>query len=86
MCKYYILNINFIIIEQPHPRSLISVFVFHCLDSVIPILAFSKISRLQHASVAEQAGLNHTWSQNPEDRFSRDVALFRNVILFADRG
>ena len=33
--------------DQPaHPRSLISTFVVHCLDSNIPILAKSKISRL----------------------------------------
>ena len=33
--------------DQPaHPRSLISAFVVRCLDSVVPILAKSKISRL----------------------------------------
>ena len=33
--------------DQPaHPRSLISTFVVHCLDSIIPILAKSKLSRL----------------------------------------
>ena len=32
--------------DQPaHPRSLISTFVVHCLDSVICILALSKVSR-----------------------------------------
>ena len=29
-----------------HPRSLISAFVVHCLASIIPILAISKVSRL----------------------------------------
>ena len=29
-----------------HPRSLISGFVVHCLDSIIPTLAKSKLSRL----------------------------------------
>ena len=33
-----------------------------------------EISRLQLASVAEQAGLKFTWSQKPEGRFSRDLA------------
>ena len=39
------------------PHSLISTFVGHYLDSIIPILAKSKISVLQLVSVAEQAGL-----------------------------
>ena len=58
-------------ISLRHPRSLISVFVVRCLDSIMPIVAISKTSRLQLASVAEQAGLSLTWSQTPEDRFSR---------------
>ena len=48
--------------------SLISTFVVRCLDSMICILALFKVS------VAEQAGLNLTWSKIPEDTFSRDVA------------
>ena len=61
--------------DQPaHPRSLISTFVVHCLDSMICILALSKVSRFLLASVAEQAGLNLTWSKISEDMFSRDVA------------
>ena len=33
--------------DQPaHPCSLIGAFVVHCLDSIMPILAKSKISRL----------------------------------------
>ena len=56
--------------DQPaHPCSLISAFVVRCLDSVIHTLLKSKL-----ASVTEQAGLSLTWSQIPEDRFSRDVA------------
>ena len=45
---------------------------FRCLDSIIPILAKSRISKLYH--VSEQAGLSLTWSQILEDTFSRDVA------------
>ena len=44
--------------DQPaHPRSLVSAFVVHCLDSIISILAISNISRLWLASLAAQAGL-----------------------------
>ena len=60
--------------DQPaHPHNLISTFVFRCLDSMICILAISKVSRFYLASVAEQAGLYLTWSKIPED-ISRDVA------------
>ena len=52
--------------DQPaHPRSLISAFVVCCLDSIISLLAKSKISRLGLASVAGQASLCLTWSQMP---------------------
>ena len=61
--------------DQPaHPRSLISTFVVRFLDSIVHMLAKSKISRLQLVSVAEQAGLSLTWSHTAEDWFSRDVA------------
>ena len=61
--------------DQPaHPRSLISTFVVRCLESILCILAISKVSRFQLASVAEQAGLNVTWSKITKDTFSRDVA------------
>ena len=46
---------------------------------MIYILAISTVSRLWLASVAEQAGLNLTWSKLPEDTFSRDVA---HLFLF----
>ena len=40
--------------DQPaHPRSLISAFVFRCLDRVMSIVSVTKISRLMLASVAE---------------------------------
>ena len=56
--------------DQPaHPCSLISTFVVRCLDSIIPILGKSQSSRLQLASVAEQAGLCLTWSQIPKTGF-----------------
>ena len=66
--------------DQPaHPRSLISTFVVRCLDSMICILAISKISRFKIVSVAEQAGLNLTLLKIPEDTFSRDVAHIDRV-------
>ena len=37
------------------------------------------LSSLYLASLAAQAGLCFTWSQNPEDRFSRDEA---HIILY----
>ena len=61
--------------DQPaHLRSLISTFVVRCLDSVICILAKSKVSRFWLASVVEQAGLNLTCSKIPEVKFSHDEA------------
>ena len=67
--------------DQPaHPHSLISTFVVCCLDSIIPILAKSKISRLKLVSIAEQARLSLTWWQMPEDTFSRDVAQMIDAL------
>ena len=42
---------------------------FLCLDSIIPILAIAKISRLSLVSVAEQAGLSLTWSKTRRQVF-----------------
>ena len=53
-------------------NSLISTFVVRCLDSMTRVLAISKVSRFYLASVAEQAGLNLTWSKIPEDTFPID--------------
>ena len=60
--------------DQPaHPRSLISTFVVRCLNSMICILAIAKVSRFYLGSVADQAGLNLTWSKIPEDTFLHDM-------------
>ena len=57
--------------DQPaHPCRLISAL----LDSIILILAKSKISRRLLVSVAEQAGFSLTWSHTSKDDFSRDEA------------
>ena len=56
--------------DQPvHLRSLISVFVVRCLDSIIPTVAISDILRLLLASVAEQPCLCLTRSHTSEDVF-----------------
>ena len=65
--------------DQPkHPCSLISTFIVRCLESMICLLAISKVSRFQLASVTEQAGLNLTQSKIPEDTFLKDVAQLWN--------
>ena len=65
--------------DQPvHPCRLISTIIVRCLDSMMCILAMSKVSRFQLVSVTEQAGWNVTWSKIPEDTFSRDVAHIIN--------
>ena len=62
--------------DQPaHPRSLVSAFVARCLDSIISLDSIANISRLQLASVAEQASLSLTWWETPEDTFCHVVAL-----------
>ena len=69
--------------HQPvYPCSLISAFVIRCTASII---AISKISRLKLVCVAEQAGLSLTWSGNPEDRFSSDVAQkYFSALTYAE--
>ena len=47
-------------------RSLISAFVVHCLDRIIPLLAIAEISRPQLVSSAEQVSFSLTWSQIPK--------------------
>ena len=42
---------------------------FRCLESIIPLLAISKISRLQLVSEAEEASLSLTWSQTLKTGF-----------------
>ena len=43
-----------------------------------------KISRLELASEAEQAGLSHTWLESPKDRFSHDVIEMWLKHLFSN--
>ena len=56
--------------DQPaHPRSLITAFVVHCLDRIIPLYSKSKISSLYLVSVVEQARLSLTWLQTIKTGF-----------------
>ena len=61
--------------DQPaHPCILINTFIVRCLDSMICILAISKVSSFWLASAAVQAGLSLIWSQISEGTFSSDAA------------
>ena len=70
---------SYAICEQQRCRSasLISTFVVRCLDSIMPLVSISGISRLQ----AEQTGLSHSWSKMFEDTFSRDDAHLKIRML-----
>ena len=65
--------------DQPaHPRSLISTFVVRCLDSILPILAESKMS-----SPCSWAGQFESYLvANPEDMFSHDEAHIMVYSMF----
>ena len=69
--------------QTVHPHSLISNFVVRCFDSITPIVAKTKVSSLSLVSVAEQIGLSLTWSSTTEDRFSRDEAQIKQVLMRA---
>ena len=49
--------------------SMIPLVSISCLDSMIPLVSISEISKLNLASVAEQAGLSRTWSEIPKTGF-----------------
>ena len=55
--------------QSAHSHNLISTFIVHCLDSIIPLVSISEISSLYLASVAAQAGLSLLWSQTPKTGF-----------------
>ena len=61
--------------------SLFSTFVVRYLDSIIPILAKSKISRLQLVSVAEQVSLSLTWWEMPKTGFLATRLFLLNLNL-----
>ena len=62
--------------DQPaHPRSLISAFVIHLMESIICILATGEIAIFQLFSVAEETGLKLTLSKTPKT----DVVALRPI-------
>ena len=70
--------------DQPsHPRSLISTFVGHCLDRIMPPVSISEISSLYLASVAAQAGLCLNWSQIPKTGFLMSGSILRCYVPFS---
>ena len=72
--------------NQPaHLRSLISAFVVRCLDSIIPLLAISRVSRPWLVSVAEQAGLSLTWSQTPKTGFLMARLILSFVLVHVSK-
>ena len=56
-------------VQPVHPRSLISTFVIHCLDSIILLVSIPKISSLYIVSMTAQASLSLPWSQTPKTVF-----------------
>ena len=88
ICATWWENMFYAICEQQrrrwaaHPRHLISVFVVHYLDSIIPILAKSNISRLQLVSVAGQAVLSLAWLKTCKDRFFFVVWLICSLFHY----
>ena len=69
--------------QTVHPHSLISNFVGHFFDSIIPIVAKPNVSSLSLVSVAEHTGLSLTWSHTTDARFSRDDAQIKLVLMRA---
>ena len=63
--------------QRAHPRILISAFVIHCLDSMIPLVSMSEISSLYIASVAVQGVLSLTWSEIPKTGFLMTRLMYR---------
>ena len=61
--------------------SLISVFVVHCLDSLIPLVSISEISSLYLVSVTAQAGLSLSWSQTPKTGFLDEAHMMSHLRL-----
>ena len=54
---------------------------FHCLDSIIPLLAIAEISRPYIVSSAKQVGLSLNWSQTPKTGF-----LMKRLIYCVSKG
>ena len=67
--------------DQPaHLRSLISTFVVHCLDNIIPLVSISKSASLYLVSVAEQTGLSYLVETPKTGFLMTRLILFFNVV------
>ena len=67
-------------VQSAHPRSLISAFAVHCLDSMIPLVSISKNVK-PLASFCGCAGRFVSYLVgNPKGRFSHDGALIMYEI------
>ena len=61
--------------DQPaHPRSLASVFVVRCLDSIIPLVSSSEIFKPLPSFCGCAGRFESYLVENTEDRFSHDEA------------
>ena len=67
--------------QLAHPGSLISAFVFRCLDS-IPLVSISKIASLYLTSVAAQAGLSLPWSQTLKTGFLVTWFIYGTPVIY----
>ena len=68
--------------DQPaHPRSLISTFAIHLLESIISRLATGQISLFYLVSVAEETGLSLAISETPKTVF---VATWLIYSLYSE--
>ena len=68
--------------DQPaHQRRLISVFVIHCLDSIISLVSIPKISNLWPSLCGCPGWLVSYMVANPKDRFPHDEADHTGNLL-----
>ena len=56
--------------QSAHPLSLISAFVIHLLESILSRLTTCEILYFRLVYVTEQAGLNFSSLETPQDMFS----------------
>ena len=64
-----------------HPRSLISAFIVHCLDSIMSLDSIAEISRLYLASVAAQTCCAWRGQKLPKTRFVMSRLVYSGVSL-----
>ena len=65
--------------QLAHPRSLISAFAIHLLESIILKLAQSEISLFYLVSVAEKAGFDIILSETLKTGFVASVLIYIHV-------